>query len=665
VAVMVTDANSLTATYNVTIVIGSSGAVTLMISPTTLGTLTSGTALTAVPLTTTPATTAPYTWSVGSGSLPLGLVLNNGTTTSASTISSTTNTVMITGTPTTPGPYSFTITVTDSATPEDSGSQAFSGIVGAALSAACAPNPATRGNEQALTSGTPYAFLLKGSDSSGNPLAWAGSFTPNGTGGITAADVDFVGFTDGPQSLSVNLAGSSYSYDTSGRGCLYLAFSGENEAGVKAAKSSPHAPYLIKNAIKHKPFKALPEATADLNNATFSFSLGQGTTTGPIAEFDYVSSGQIAAGQIHQQTVDSFVLSSLASNFAFGVDGWVVDEQQFIDRTSIAGSFANANGVLSGGTADDNIGGVVSGELSGGSGTLNNNVSTTTGRGTGTYTVTTTNAGPLTFNFAYYVINGSDLFILSTDDPNTLGNFILSGRAIQSAATSQVLNGYYLTAYSGIDLSIGQDGANIVNIGTVQATNTGTIPMAKIYTNDGGTYATNSYTNATYTLEASTGRISYTGFGTYPPVVYVTSTTNEDDIVGFLVGTGPDSSSGIVAFQAPASPGPNFSASDIEGGYAFGTTEDVAGQNGSEVGLFEFDGIGNFSAVNDIATFGENASQPNQVFSGTYTVNPDGSGNFGSGNPVFVTNGSLGLAIDTSNTTQPQLYIFAQQVSGN
>jgi len=58
---------------------------TLTITPATLGTLTNGTAVTPIALTAT-STTGPYTWTVSSGSLPAGLVLNNGTTTSATAI---------------------------------------------------------------------------------------------------------------------------------------------------------------------------------------------------------------------------------------------------------------------------------------------------------------------------------------------------------------------------------------------------------------------------------------------------------------------------------------------------------------------------------------------------------------------------------------------------
>jgi hypothetical protein len=103
--------------------------------------------------------------------------------------------------------------------------------------------------------------------------------------------------------------------------------------------------------------------------------------------------------------------------------------------------------------------------------------------------------------------------------------------------------------------------------------------------------------------------------------------------------------------------------SNLTGGYAFGSAEDVTGINGSEVGVFTFDGNGNYTAVLDnVAATG--GAQANQTASGTIVVNTDGSGSFDGGAEAFVTNGTLVLGIDASNgATQPLLYVFVQQVT--
>lgn len=654
VSATVTDSKGATATSGVTLVISPA---TLAIGPTTLGILANGTAVTPITLTAAPATTGPYTWTVSPGSLPAGLVLDNGTATSPTTIQSTTNSVNISGTPTAAGAYSFTLTVTDSVTPTaDTASQAFAGTVNAVV-AACAPLPTLRGNEAALT--LPYAFLLKGADANNLPIAWAGSFTPNGNGGITAADVDFIGTTDGPESLQVQLAGSSYSYGSDGRGCLYLAFTADNVGARPASTKVGNANLRHGNARKQ--VKVHPAVVVPAGTVTFSFSLGSASETGRITQFDFATSQIVTAGQMHQQLSTDFALSKLAPNFAFGMDGWFTEDAEDIERTAIAGSFANVAGALSNGTADDNIGGGdgVSGELTGGSGTLSA-VSATTGRGTGTYTIPTTD-GALTFDFAYYIVNGSDFYLISTDDPATIGNFILSGRALKASATSVALNGYYMAAVSGIDLSSGDGvGNNVVTIGTLQATSAGAIPTATIYTNDAGMYQSQPFSNGTYALDTSTGRVTITGVGT-APVAYVTATADEDDIAAFVVGTDDFSSSGFLALQGTAAP--NFGVSNLTGGYAFGSAEDVTGINGSEVGVFTFDGNGNYTAVLDnVAATG--GAQANQTASGTIVVNTDGSGSFDGGAEAFVTNGTLVLGIDASNgATQPLLYVFVQQVT--
>jgi hypothetical protein len=616
---------------NFNVVVSPSGGQTLTIGPTALGALTNGTAATPITLTAT-STTAPYTWSITSGALPAGLVLNNGTTTSTTSITSSTNSITVTGTPTTAGAYSFTLSITDSATPIASGSQAFSGTVSAATVAACAATPASRGSEALLTN-MPFAFVLRGADDEDLPVAWAGSFTPDGAGGITAADLDFVGRTNGPSNFTVQLSGSSYSFGADGRGCLFLAIAGTTGAAKPVKLNKP-------NVIPVTP------------NVTFSFSLNTALNTGRITEFDLAQSSTIASGQMHQQTTTDFVLTNLATRFAFGFDGWATDVAAE-DRVAIVGSFANAAGTLTSGTADDNVKGVVSGELSGGSGSLGA-PSGSTGRGTGSYSLSAT--GP-TFHFAYYVVNGSDLYVISNDDPTVQGNFILSGRALKANATSVALNGFYMVAVSGFNPAAG--GGNVVTIGTINALTDGTVPTAKTYTNAGGTFQMQTFMTGSFTVDAASGRIALTAIGS-TPVAYLTATAAEDDIAAFVVGAGGFTSSGFLALQDTSTP--NFTLSDLTGPFAFGTAEDVAGLHGSSVGTYTFDGLGGYTGTVDSVTATGSVSSPNTPVSGTYTIAADGSG---SGTldttKQFVTNGSLILAIDSTNaTTQPLLYIFVK-----
>jgi hypothetical protein len=621
VSVGVTDANANSATpYKVSIVINPPVGKTLVISPTTLGVLNNGGAITPITVTATPATTAPYTWNVAVGALPEGLVLNNGTTTSATSITSTSNSITISGTPTATGPYSFTLSITDSVSPAGTGSQSF---VGAVNDPVCSATPQLRGNESALKA--PYAFLLKGAGSGHSPAYWAGSFTPNGSGGITAGDLDNLSLADGPVYSPVGLAGSSYSYGPDGRGCLYLSYGGAT--------------------------------------ATYSFALSPTQLSGRIEQFDYVSSNTVAAGQMHQQTSADFALTSLATNFAFGLDGWLITNGAgATERVALAGSLANSSaGALSSGYADVNIGGSVGSALTGGNGTLAtgaSSISTTTGRGEGSFTIN--NGGvPLTFTFAYYVINASDLYIISSDQA-TAGNYLLAGRAVGAAATAKALNGYYMPVLSGLDASGGSPGNNVVSIGTAQLTSKLAVPSATLYTNDAGKYAVQTYTSGTYALGTASGRINFTGLGSKSPVGYLTANANEDNIAAFLVGTDAAASSGLLVLQTLTKP--NFFLVNVSGVYAFGTSEDIASSTGSKVGTYTFNGTGGYSATLDVVTNGETSSQPNQTTGGTIAINGDGSGSYDSATKTLVTNGTFVFAIDATTDTQPQLYTFIQQV---
>jgi hypothetical protein len=588
--------------------------------------------------------TSPYRWAQTSGgALPPG-------------ISTLTSGGVIAGTPTTVGtygPYVFTVTDAKSTT-------ASSVSLSITIAASTVVNCPALGNESTLTSANPYAFLLKGTDGSGNPIDIAGSFTPDGQGGIANASVDYNGLTNGPQQMQVNAASSSYAFSSSGQGCLFLSFSGL--ATASASAKHEESPKGLKPADKmHARKMSSAEASSALvSTVQFAFNLSSynGTVyqTGRIIESDNTTgTGTNASGYLYVQAPSDFALAVLQPNYAFGVDGWKVTSigtLTALSRAALAGTFSNASGTLSVGYADFNSGGTPTGELTGGHGSLEATVDPTTGRGTGSYFLTLP-TGNLTFDFAFYILNGSDVILISTDSAAmSTTTALLAGRALASNASYAAgpLNGYYLLASEGLGAS-GSSSGNFAEIGTLNATSAGTIPNATLYSNNAGTYSVNPYSSSSYTVEAASGRVAITGLTATPPVIYLTSGTSDEGIAGFLVGTDAGASSGVLVTQTATAP--SYTDASVTGNYAASTAEDVDGLNGAYLGLFTFSGAGAYTVVSQ-----KTGSVPNSPSLETIAVNADGSGSLDGGDFPFVTNGEVLFAIPDSG--DPLLFILMQ-----
>jgi hypothetical protein len=136
---------------------------------------------------------APFTWSVTSGTLPVGLSLNSASG-------------AITGTPTTAGTSNVTFQVTDSGSPAVSATQALSITV----------DPVAVNDN--LLSGT-YALTFAGWDNNGY-VAMAGSFIADGAGAISGGVLDVTSL--GSLSTNIAITGGSFTVAADNRGSFTL-----------------------------------------------------------------------------------------------------------------------------------------------------------------------------------------------------------------------------------------------------------------------------------------------------------------------------------------------------------------------------------------------------------------------------------------------------------
>ena len=142
-----------------------------------------------------------------------------------------------------------------------------------------------------------------------------------------------------------------------------------------------------------------------------------------------------------------------------------------------------------------------------------------------------------------------------------------------------------------------------MEIATLSATSAGTIPLATTYINDPGTYTSQTYTNATYAVEAASGRAALTSGTTTLPVIYLTADSAFSTVQ--TTGTGP----------------------------------------------ITFNGTGGYTVVSQ--TTGSITNTPK---AGIIAINANGSGNLDGGNFPFVTNGNVLLAIPAAG--DPVIFVI-------
>jgi hypothetical protein len=511
--------------------------------------------------------TGTDTWTVASGStLPSGLSLSS--------------TGVLSGTPTAGGTFTFGITATDSATPPAVVTSTFTLVI-------------SQEQQLNLLNGS-YAFEFSGYGTNGF-VAFAGTFTANGLGGITTGEIDFNSQLGTPLNFP-NLLGS-YTLGTDGRGTLTFTNT-----------TLPTAPI-------------------------FAFSI-DANGNGRFIESD--SSGTRGSGRIQLQTVTSCVVNSTgtstyAGDFAFGGSGFAsafvtLGPLAFAGRFTAVPPVAIAiPGSLTQGEMDTNTPGLVTIDDSAVSGSYNSGPDSTH------CTLALTSASLNNPNYSVYPISSSDAFMIETDTVSGATPYISAGEMIQQIGqpfvTSGVLSGTMVGGLSGQNITGGTFSPEVQVVQISATSGTSSFQILQEDNQAGTIFGTNGTPNTTAYTSDALGRVeSATQFDLLKPVFYLIN-TNQAFCVS-IVATAP-----TFGFFAPQSTGP-FSALTIKSTSLIdGTSTPAVSADRDLSGFLSFDGISAVGGTQDQSTTTDNSSA---TVTGTYVLNSTGTAD-GSGTMTLST----------------------------
>ena len=478
------------------------------------------------------------------------------------------------------GTISNTATV---ATAGDSNPANNSSTFSVTITAAC-----TSLGSESLLSG-PYALLLKGFDSAGNPALIGGVLTFNGAannGLITAGAID-MNLNSGVQ-LDLAVISGAYGVGADQRGCMVITTS------------------------------------AGTQNYRFSLASISGgvASTGHVIGFD--QGGPFTTGILRQQTGEPFSNASASGSFVFGGSS-TESASAGGGKLALVGVVTfDGSGGVTGGSEDININGALDAP---GSTTW---PATPLAVTSGSYSISTNGRGTLTLttslgtssNLLYLVSSSEALFMSS--DPQT--SDILAGQAFLQSGTpfsANPLSGTYIGYDSGLGTTARSD---IFLAGPLTAGSNSL--TATLQRNDSGTFSSFSF-SGTYSV-SSAGRMIFTPTAgiTHPLVLYLVNSS----LAFYVIGNGSVDSG---SFQSQT--GSPFSDSSASGTYAFGAI-DPENLNGA-------DSVG-------VSTFTPAASSTSQTYDGnqsggtpgldhaltlTYSIDSTGLGMFPSGCSIAVT----------------------------
>lgn len=460
-----------------------------------------------------------------------------------------------------------------------------------------------------------YAFFAEGSGGEGASIA--GSFAPNGSGGITDLGGSMGGETDfnagnNPIHATVVPSGSLYTVgaDPTGSGDL----------------------------------GCLQTLTSDGTTTIYRFSLngaagGSIATKGSITEYDDQTgngTGTRVSGVLLKQDPTAFSSGNTAQlhpNYAFGVSG----AGSGGGGIAAGGSFVlnPSTGAITKMTLDEDLAGTAAVLATDGTGTISG-VSAKTGRALFAFTSATSSFA--SSGLAVYIVNANELFLASLDPlgigfPGSTPGAVYAGRAIVSSASSSSsqLSGNFIFHLAGTG-SVALGAVTLTPSGSTGGSSSGTLEG---YNTSQGT-ATIPLAG-TYTVDATTGRVTLSSGALVPlPVLYIAApVTGTENITAFIVGQDPFTLFGLVEAGATSA----VATSSLAGKYFFGDEFPRDGNAPNRIGAVTVASSGATTGTED-----ESASAGLSTKSVSYTVTIDNANGFGTGNvganTVAITNGT-------------------------
>jgi Putative Ig domain len=321
------------------------------------------------------------------------------------------------------------------------------------------------------------------------------------------------------------------------------------------------------------------------------------------------------AGIIKKQSGSGFTASSFGGNYAFGFTG-----RDFSSKPATLVGFVHADGssALTPGMVDFNDAGTFQPQLplSG-----NFSVATSAGRGTASMVFAALGTPQMVLQYSFYFVSQTDLFFVETDvtdatHPRIAGEMLLQNTGTQFGPSA--LNGGSVVSGTGLDGTNPSSFVGSILTADPSCAAGSTLSLASDQ-NDGGTVTGPTFACGTYSVIPN-GRVGFTNLSTRVAAAYL---SNQNQ--GFLIGSDSAATLGLLE---PQSGGPPFSLATIQGGYTLGapviaasTVKNLIGQVSCLLGNGNMTGI-----INEIDPNGTPNSNSSAVLVFTVTNAANGRG---------------------------------------